>query len=292
MILFHADDYGINRKQAQRILTCRSRGALNSVSLLVTGPEALECAALLPEDVRCRLHLNFREGPCLSDPSHIKLLVDDKGYFRLSFGELLFWSVFRRKDMKEQLKRETHKQIRRLQELMGENISLRIDSHGHYHMIPVVWDALFECCRERQLEILELRIPAEPFGPIMKDTYLLLKAPVSGLIKNLIMHILYACNRIFGKQPEGFDFKNKVPVFFGMIFTTRMTAVPVKRLLPSFIKIAAAGGRELELMFHPGGLSEEDVMWDERFRDFHRSPYRIREAKALCSLSDEQFFNM
>ena len=284
MILFHADDYGINRIQSKRILICRSRGVLNSVSLLVNSPEAVKCVSMLPQDIRCRLHLNFREGPCLSDPSEIRMLVDEKGCFRLSFGAMFFRSVFRKKSLKAQLRKEIRSQILRMRELMGPDIPLRIDSHGHYHMIPAVWDALFETCRDLQEEIQELRIPAEPFGPILKDPYLLSKAPVSGIIKNLVMHLLYACDRIAGKQPEDFDFKKKAPVFFGMIFTTRMTQVPVRRLLPSFQKLAAAGGRDLELMFHPGGLSEKEILWDERFREFHTSPYRHREARTLCTI--------
>lgn len=287
MILFHADDYGINSIQAKRILACRSRGCLNSVRLLVTGPEAAQCAALLPGDVRCRLHLNLREGACLSDPSEIRMLVDERGCFRLSFGEMLFWSAFRKKCLKEQLKKEIRRQILGMQELMGEDTPLRIDSHGHYHMIPAVWDALFESSEELHIEIQELRIPAEPFGPILKDPYLLCKAPVSGIVKNLVMHLLYAYDRIAGVHPKDFDFQKKVPVFFGMIFTTRMTMIPVSRLLPSFQKRAAAGKRNLELMFHPGGLSEKERLWDERFREFHRSPDRCREAQALCSISPE-----
>ena len=288
MILFHADDYGINSIQAKRILFCRSKGCLNSVSLLVTSPEAEKCASLLPANIRCRLHLNLREGPCLSDPSDIRMLVDKKGYFRLSFGEMLFWSVFRKKRLKVQIKKEIRSQILRMQELVGEDKPLRIDSHGHYHMIPAVWDALFETCEDLKVKIRELRIPAEPFGPILSDPYLLSKAPVSGIIKNLAMHFLYACDRIAGKYPKDFDFKKNVPVFFGMIFTTRMTRSPVRRLLPAFQRLAVSGGRDLELMFHPGGLSENELLWDERFREFHRSPNRYREARTLCSMSPEK----
>ena len=88
------------------------------------------------------------------------------------------------------------------------------------------------------------------------------------------------------KSPE--DFKKNVPVFFGMIFTTRMTRSPVRRLLPAFQRLAVSGGRDLELMFHPGGLSENELLWDERFREFHRSPNRYREARTLCSMSPEK----
>ena len=288
MILFHADDYGMNSIQSQRILACRSRGCLNSVSFLVTSPEAFQCASMLPGDIRCRLHLNLREGPCLSDPSGIRMLVDDKGYFRLSFGTMLFLSLVRKKSLKAQAKKEIRSQILRMQELMGRDAPLRVDSHGHYHMIPAVWDALFEVCGEMQVEIRELRIPAEPFGPILKDPYLLVKAPVSGIIKNLVMHVLYAWDRTAGRHPRDFDFKKKVPVFFGMIYTTRMTQVPVRRLLPSFRRLADTQGRDLELMFHPGGFAENEPLWDERFREFHTSPNRSGEAEALCSLSPHQ----
>ena len=286
MILFHADDYGINCTQSKRILSCYTGGCLNSVSLLVTSPEASACSAMLPEDISLRLHLNFREGVSLCDPSQIPLLVDEKGYFCRSFGELFLLSLLRRRLLKRQLKRETRRQILRMQELMGKEIPIRIDSHGHYHMIPLVWDALFETCREMKVEIDELRVPAEPWGPLLKDPLLLFRAPGSGILKNMIMHVLYAYNRMKGKHPGHFDFDRRVPVFFGMVFTTRMTRTPVKRLLPSFKRLAQASGRDLELMFHPGGLSEKETIWDERFRDFHRSPNRRKEAMTLRFLKD------
>ena len=213
------------------------------------------------------------------------MLVDERGYFRLSFGEMFFWSLFRKKRLKEQLKKEIRRQILRMEELMGGDRPLRVDSHGHYHMIPAVWDSLFETCQEMGIEIREIRIPAEPFGPILHDPYLVRKAPLSGMIKNMVMHLLYTYNRNFGKQPKDFDFKKKVPLFFGMIFTTRMTRLPVTRLLPSFRRLAAGSGRDLELMFHPGGLSDHEVLWDERFRAFHTSANRRKEAGTLCSLS-------
>ena len=201
---------------------------------------------------------------------------------------MLFLSLVRKKSLKAQVKKEIRSQILRMQELMGRDAPLRVDSHGHYHMIPAVWDALFEVCGEMQVEISELRIPAEPFGPILKDPYLLVKAPVSGIVKNLVMHFLHACDRIAGRHPGDFDFKKKVPVFFGMIYTTRMTQVPVRRLLPSFRRLADTQGQDVELMFHPGGFAENDPLWDERFRAFHTSPNRSGEAEALCSLSPHQ----
>ena len=59
MILFHADDYGMTRAQAKRIISCHDKGVLNSVSIFVNGSEALECAAMLPEGINCRLHIKY-----------------------------------------------------------------------------------------------------------------------------------------------------------------------------------------------------------------------------------------
>ena len=283
-ILFHADDYGINTTQSKRILACRARGCLNSVSLMVTSSEASQCAAMLPEDINCRLHLNFREGPCLSRASQIPMLVDRAGFFRRSFGELFLLSCFRGRFLKRQLKKEICLQLVRMQELVGRDRPLRIDSHGHYHMIPAVWDALFESCREMKIEIQEIRIPVEPIKPLLKDPFILIRAPLSGIIKNAIMHFLYYYNRSFGKHPRDFDFNKRAPVFFGMTFTTRMTTLPVRRLLPSFMRIASGQERDLEIMFHPGGLSDKEPLWDDRFREFHRSGNRYKEAMTLCSL--------
>ena len=56
MIIFNADDYGINIRQAKEILSCKEKGCLNSVSLLVNGREAEYIAGILPEK-------NARQAP-------------------------------------------------------------------------------------------------------------------------------------------------------------------------------------------------------------------------------------
>ena len=284
MLLFHADDYGINISQAERILACRRKGRLNSVSLLVNSPEAGQCAAILPKDVRCRLHLNFREGKCLSDPRRLPLLTDREGRFKLSFGALLLLSVLRKRELERELRTETRSQIERYFSLMGEDCPLRIDSHGHYHMIPLVWDVLLTCCMDMGRRIEEIRIPAEPFGPVLGCRKIWGRIPVSGVIKNLLMHGFRFRNRLLGPHPEGFDDRRTAPLFFGMTFTTRMFPATVRCLLPSFQKLASREGRDLELMFHPGGLKGKEELWDPKFAAFHLSPDRDREAMTLISI--------
>lgn len=286
MIIFNADDYGINIRQAKEILACKDKGCLNSVSLLVNGPEAECITGILPKELRCRLHLNFREGQCLSAPSDIPLLVNENGFFCLSFMGLLILSLIRSKKLKQQLMIETDLQLKRFLKLSGEDRPLRVDSHGHYHMIPVVWDALFETCKKNGVDIEEIRIPAEPFGPFLSHPQSLLHLPVLGIIKNLLMHVLYTINKISGSHPKDFDFQKRAPVFFGMIYTTRMFKATVRKYLPDFLRLAHARNRDLELMFHPGGLKEKDELWDLRFAAFHLSNDRRKEAKTLSFLKN------
>lgn len=286
MILFNADDYGINIPQSERILDCSRHGCLNGVSIFVNLPEAEACVKMLSgTGIRCRLHLNLVEGPSVSDPSEVPLLVNSEGKFCLSFMSFFGRSLTKRKEMKRQVKAEVKKQVDCFLELMGEDYPLRVDSHRHYHMFPVVWDALFESCTEDGRSIEELRIPAEPFLPVIRELAHLGVFPAAGFAKNMIMHVLAVRNRYFGSQPDSFDFKKNIPVFLGITFSTKMFPETVSRLLPAFRKIAERKGRDLELMFHPGGLKEGDLIPDEQFRDFYLSPDRDEEAKTLYGLN-------
>ena len=286
MIINNSDDYGIYQDQAERILRCHTDGCLNGVSIFVNTPQARLCAQMLSgKQIRCRLHLNLVEGPCTSDPSDVPALVDKEGKFCLSFSALFCRSLLSRKEMKRQLKTEIRSQIRLFYELLGEDLPFRVDSHRHYHMLPAVWNALFEVCREDGIEVDEIRISAESFGPILKSLGSLGTFPAMGFLKNIIMHILGAWNKQFGAQPDSFDFDKNVPVFLGITFSTKMFTDIVSRLLPPYRKIAEKQGRNLELMFHPGGLKPEDQLLDERFREFYLSSDRDEEAEALCSAS-------
>ena len=289
MLLFHADDYGINVSQAERILSLWENGCLNSMSILVNSPEAAPCSNILPREFHCRLHLNFREGPCLCDPAKIPLLVNKKGYFCLSFLGLFFFSLFRRRELMLELMEETDLQLTRFYELMGEDYPLRMDSHGHYHMIPVVWDAFFETCKKRGVTVEEIRIPAEPLRPFFEHAGILWQVPFSGVLKNALMHVLYVRNRILGHHPRDFDFQKRAPLFFGMTFTTRMFEPRVRRLLPSFLRLARGEGRDLELMFHPGYLGGEEELWDEGFASFHLSEDRKKEGQTILSLKEKSW---
>ena len=108
MTEFHADDFGLFTAQSKRILQCQESGALNGISVFPNGDELAECLSFLPDShLALTIHLNLMQGHSLADPSLVPLLTDQNGVFSVSFCELLFCSLFGKRDVyKQQLKKE------------------------------------------------------------------------------------------------------------------------------------------------------------------------------------------
>lgn len=145
-IIFHADDYGANKEISQQILDCcKNGGALNSLSVLPNSPDLEECMELLApyrERLEISVHLNLAEGPSAADPRQIPWLVDQRGMFAISFLKVLLLSFTgRRRELKRQIRIEMEAQIGRMLPYVN---TLRIDSHQHYHMIPIVLESILE----------------------------------------------------------------------------------------------------------------------------------------------------
>ena len=84
-IIFHADDFGLNPKQAGRILSlskvCGNSGRLTSVSIFPNSPSFKECTQLAKPFIEegkllATVHLNIVEGPSCAPKSEVPLLVD------------------------------------------------------------------------------------------------------------------------------------------------------------------------------------------------------------------------
>ena len=154
MTEFHADDYGLFPTQSGRILRCMREGALNGTSVMPNSPWLEQCLDMLPEEgIALAVHLNLMEGRCLAPKEELPLLTDGEGIFRVSFLRLLLCPLTgRRGEYRGQIKKELRAQIRALQpafERFGQ--PLRLDGHAHWHMLPVVFDALMELIAEEEL---------------------------------------------------------------------------------------------------------------------------------------------
>ena len=288
-VLFHADDYGVTLEQSRRILACYTQGALNSISIIPNSPAVAECLQLLEETdpdrkIRRVLHLNFVEGKPVAELSKVSLLVDKEGYFDKSFVQLLKWNFTKRgvarEQLKEQLKAEISAQLAMVTTVHDYHISA-VDAHQHYHMIPIVLEALMEVLQGNTL-IREIRIPVDPLSPWLHTRDIWSKTPWINFAK---WGILKCFAKATARKLEIAHIES--PVFFGILFTCEMKWDVVQELLPKYLSIAEKKHKKLELMFHPGNLEANYELLDNRSKElaeFYMSDNRFKEAECLRQL--------
>lgn len=297
-IWFHADDFGVTCEQSKRILDCHKNGALNSISILPNSPGLADSLKILDETdpdgsrIRRALHLNFVEGRPCAGAENVPLLTDATGYFDKSFVQFFKWNYLKRGAGRRKLVRQVKMEIAaQLRAVTAEN-NFRItaiDSHQHYHMIPVIFDSLMEVLSDKEFEHLSIhhiRIPVDPAAPLMHDVRMLRGVPVINRVKWCILKIHADRNRKI-LQGKGI----KAPVFFGIFYTCEMRKEVVEALLPSYKAYAAKRNQELELMFHPGSLMASYELLDGRSGElaaFYMSDNRFYEAECLKLLRQIQ----
>lgn len=292
MVYFHADDYGISEKQTQMICDC-FKGRLNSVSIMPNSLELQNAIAVIPEQcVRKVVHLNFIEGHCVSETSLIPMLVDENGMFRCTFGMALKYGLSgkaKREEAYNQFCIEIKAQILRVMSMLPDNTLLSIDSHQHLHMIPLVFRALLNVIQElRQLCKLRgidtVRVSVDPLKPILSMPRMFFRVPFKNHIKWWVLRVLS-----IGERRKLQQLGARVPVFFGMFFTCQMEEHVVSKLLPKYKAIADKKELDLELMFHPGGIYDDEQLLDatqKELKNFYASKYRLAEYKALLSVDE------
>lgn len=290
-IWFHADDFGVTQEQSARILECYKDGALNSISVLPNA-KALKASLELLDSVdsdasriRRVLHLNFVEGCPLAGAENVPELVDGTGYFDKSFIRFFQWNYLKcgaaRQALVRQLKLEIAAQLRAVTAENDYKITA-VDSHQHYHMIPIIFDSLMEVLSDREFEqlgIRQIRIPVDPAAPLMHNTRLRRGVPKINWVKWCILKIYEKRNKNI-LRGKGI----KTPVFFGIFYTCEMTKEVVEALLPEYKAYADRKGSDLELMFHPGNLMAAYELLDGRSKElaeFYMSDNRYYEAECL-----------
>lgn len=263
-IIFHADDFGANREISEHILDCFREGALNSLSVLPNSLHLEECMNLLEtyrKEIAVSLHLNLAEGHCLADKSQVAWLVDERGMFSISFFKVLLLSFTgKRKELKRQIQAEMKAQIRRMLPYVD---MLRLDSHQHYHMIPIVLRSIFDAIEELKQEgeyvpeIEFIRIPAEPISPFLKQPAFYKTYRPINLVKNIVLNVLNIMDFSLLKP-----YRKKSAVFFGILLSGKMDIHRVSVLRTDFEKIAAKKRLPLEILCHPGGVKAPNELMD------------------------------
>ncbi|NFE85048.1 ChbG/HpnK family deacetylase [Clostridium botulinum] len=286
-IIFHADDYGISLAESKHILDCCTNGKLNSLSVLPNSYQLQDTITELEkfkDKVKISIHLNLVEGHCCSDPKNINLLVNDSGNFNLSFEKLLLLSYSKLKnELSNQLYIELDAQINKLLTEIPYLKSIRLDSHQHFHMIPLVFNTLLKIIKDNNLSVEYIRFPMEPISPFFKKPKFYFHYKPINWIKNILLNFLGQINL---KKIQNSNI-NKA-VFFGLVLTGDMDKKYITELLPYFIKIANKKNSDLEVLFHPGSINNPSEFLDinkKGFVSFYTSEGRIHEKETLCTIN-------
>lgn len=295
-VWFHADDFGVTKEQSARILECYKNGVLNSISVLPNTGALKESLRLLdhadPDHTRIRrvLHINFVEGKPLAGARNVPALVDSTGRFDKSFIRMFCWNYLKRGAARQRLAGQIRQEIAaQLRAVTAENDYhiTAVDSHQHYHMIPIVFDSLMAVLSSEEfghLGIRHIRIPVDPAAPLVHNARMRRGVPAVNWVKWGILKLFQKRNQKVLKS-RGI----KAPVFFGMFYTCEMKREVVEALLPAYRRHAAKRGEELELMFHPGNLTASYELLDERSKqlaDFYMSDNRYYEAECLKAMKN------
>ena len=282
-IIFHADDFGANQEVSEHILDCYREGALHSLSVLPNGRDLDQCMQMLmpyQDKIKVSIHFNLAEGHCLAEPSQVPFLVDERGMFHISFFKVLLWSFTRkRKELRRQIELEMSAQLARVLPYVK---TVRVDSHQHYHMIPIVLKSILKAVEQSGREIEFIRVPAEPLSPFLKHPELWPTFRPINLVKNLVLNVLNLMDRRILKPYRG-----KTAVFFGILLSGGMDLHRVRRLLPDFQKIADRKNLPLEILCHPGGVQSPESLMDTGNIDcvrFYTSEGRKTEKEMLMNI--------
>ena len=294
MIEFHADDYGLFPEQSKRILVCRSGGVLNGTSLMPNSEHLNSCLEMLrpyAPGMRLTVHLNLLEGASLCPAEELPLLVDAQGVFRVSFLTLLLAPLSRKRDeYRRELRSELRAQIRAVQPFLAElDAPLRLDGHAHWHMLPIVFDALMDVIREDALPVRYIRMPSEPLSLYLRHLARIFPFHPINLVKTALLRILCRRNRRRYYR-ELADLEQSL--FLGVLFSGGFTLEKFRLLLPDAIQMAKKRGWDLELLAHPGAVYEPEDVRALTSRDdvvFLTSPARKTEAAAFLSLKEDDY---
>jgi len=239
--------------------------------------------------VSLTIHLNLVEGKALSPLQKVSLLTNADGIFRPSFGKLLLVScvpVLRGRFLR-QIRTEFRYQIRRCKPYFDDPAfcqKIRLDSHVHFHMIPVVFDAMIQAAKLEDLHPSYIRIPKEPVFLYLKHLPRLEHVRPVNFLKVLILNLLSLRARLrYGSTPLG-----AAPALFsGVMLSGYMSKKNVRAILPDFLTLCKKKNQGLEMLFHPGAVCSEAELSQVTSADdktFFTDAGRSEEAEALIAL--------
>ena len=276
MIEYHADDYGMFRTQSRHIIDCYHNGALNGISIMPNSPYLAECMEEIKDfkkKLAITVHLNLVEGKPLTGAKATRLTGRD-GNFNIGFAKLLLVGcvpVLRRLYYR-QIRREMEAQILSCREYMNDG-KFRLDGHVHYHMLPLVFDAVMDVIKQNNLEVSYIRFPREDLNLYRKVSGRIKGIKPINVVKVLVLNALADRNeRKYYDTLVSLGVKKKF--FMGVMLSGHMFYDNVKECIPVAADIIADKGlQDMEILFHPGDVTD------------------IAEVSQITSKDDLEFLN-
>ncbi len=288
MIEFHADDYGMFPASSERIIDCINEGVINGISLMANSPNLDDCMELFRKKchkkVHLAIHLNLLTEKALGEKCRVSSLTDEEGYFNQSWFRLLAVSMIPglRNRYRAQIKNELSLQIDRCLPYFSEEKEIRLDSHRHVHMIPMVFDVLAELIAEKGLKVSYIRITKDKIGLYRHINRFEHFRPIN-LIKVMLLNLLAAVDK--KRHYALYECGNSD--FASIMFSGCMTYRNLTQILSNIRQNRIMFRDNIELMLHPGAvLEKEDLeqIHDAEDRLYMPDPMRNSEAEACKKL--------
>jgi len=286
----HADDYALSESSDNDIIELCKRGKLNSISVIPnlrifdSSVQKFLDTKKECQSIKVSVHLNFMEGKCCSHASELPSLVDSDGYFTVSWGKLFLWNyipILRRK-IKRQLSAEITAQISKCVAAgIVDAGAIRIDSHQHPHMIPLVFEALANSIHQNDFKVEYIRNTCDPIHFYLGKKDGMKDLSISNVIKCLILNF-------YSGKVSRYLRKNNLENSYlcGVYFSGKMDE-RIRSVMPVFEAKSTAKKRRTELLFHPGLMQKNELTDEFRktgFNEFHLSSNRKLEFNTCNSL--------
>ncbi len=294
---YHGDDYAASVHNSQRMLELVQAGKLDSISILPNMRAYDECISLLKTAWRTlstkpliSVHINLIDGLSLSKSTN-PIMVNAMGNIDSSWGKYFLHSFIpgtTRKELKTALTAEIAEQIKRvygdLKTMSTSEVPLRLDSHVHTHMIPIVFDALLDALLELHLlnKVEYVRVSREPLSPFLTSDLLRGVFPYCNLIKNILLGILSERVLRYLKQNDV-----ESGLLWGLIMSGTMDRERISKYSAKVLEYAQKKKVPLEILCHPGRVLREETSNEISELDmaFFSSSNRDMEYNAVANRS-------
>ena len=286
---YHGDDYGISENNCIRFVELMKAGKIDSISIIPNMGHFDAAMKYLNEQwegIDCKplvsVHINLMDGFSLSGlkDSFLVRETSDGPVMNASWGRLFLRSFLPgKKKLRLQLAEEIAAQIKRVCDKLPEGVELRLDSHQHTHMIPVVFDAMLDAvdCLEYSKKLSFVRVSREPLMMFLVTKNVRGTFPLINIVKNILLNMLSGrAERILKKKGIAYG------GLWGLIMTGRMDRERVDKILPKMEKYATSGDRYIEILCHPGIVLESEK----------RPEYGIDDLTAFFSENRNVEYNM